>query len=281
MTASSTASSYEASAPQPVLLRWSLRLLVIACWLSGAIFGAYILAFFGGEAISGTAERWNDSLPALHDTATPLANLAIGAHFFTGGVLLLLGPVQFIGVIRRTVPALHRWLGRLYVLAAGLAGAGGLGFILAKGTIGGPVMNTGFGLYGALMILAAVQTYRHARARHIEQHRAWAIRLFALTVGSWLYRLDYGLWFLAAGRLGHDAHFGGAFDMVMAFFFYLPNLIIAEVAIRARNTPRGILAAGAAAVLLAAALLVLVATWTFTTDYWGPGIQTGLAALTL
>src|SRR3546814_10756632 len=76
-----------------------------------------------------------------------------GFPFVAGGILRLLGPVQLIGPIRRAAPRLHRWLGRLYVGAAAIAGVGGLGFILVKGTIGGTVMDIGFAIYGALMIL--------------------------------------------------------------------------------------------------------------------------------
>jgi hypothetical protein len=97
------------------------------------LFGVYILLFFGGTAFAGAADRWNEVLPELHDPATPLPVLAIGAHFAAGGILLLLGPIQLMGAIRRAAPALHRWLGRLYVGAAGIAGLGGIGFILAKG----------------------------------------------------------------------------------------------------------------------------------------------------
>jgi hypothetical protein len=220
--------------PQPVLA-FSATVLVIASWVSGAIFGAYILSFFGGVALNGSVERWNESLPALHDARTPLATLAIGAHFMTGGVLLLLGPIQLIGPLRRTFPAVHRWLGRLYVTCAALAGAGGLIFIVTKGTIGGATMNAGFGLYGALMMVFALLAYVHARAGRYEIHRAWAIRLFALAVGSWLYRMEYGFWFLVADGAGHTSSFDGWFDAVMAFFFYLPNLVVAEVFIRARQ----------------------------------------------
>ncbi|MEI9851112.1 MAG: DUF2306 domain-containing protein [Sphingomonas sp.] len=219
------------------LLRWSAVLLAAAAWVSAALFGAYILAFFGGVALAGAPERWNESLPRLHEAATPLATLAMGAHFVTGGILLLLGPVQLIGAIRRRVPALHRWLGRLYVLAAAVAGLGGLVFILAKGTIGGRPMDLGFGLYGALVTACAALAFVHGRARRIEPHRAWAIRLFALVTGSWLYRMEYGFWFLAMGRTGHASDFTGWFDVVMAFFFYLPNLAVAEVFIRARRAP--------------------------------------------
>lgn len=262
-----------------IALHWTAVLLVAATWLSGAIFGAYILAFFGGLAARGSADRWNDSLPHLYDVATPLATIAIGSHFLTGGVLLLLGPIQLIGGIRRAVPALHRWLGRLYVVCAGLAGMGGIGFIASKGAIGGVVMSAGFGIYGALMMLCAVLTYVSARERRYEQHRAWATRLFALTVGSWLYRMEYGFWFLTAGRLGHNSDFSGWFDAGMAFFFYLPNLAVAEFFIRARGTTTSpALKVSAAAVLVAASAFVMVATWTFTSKYWGPGILRGISA---
>jgi hypothetical protein len=262
------------------LLRASARLLAVSVWISGALFGAYILLFFGGLALGGDAARWNEALPRLHDPAAPYATLAIGAHFATGGILLLLGPIQLIGAIRERMPAVHRWLGRLYVLAAATAGAGGLSYILVQGTIGGPVMSLGFGLYGALGFVTALLTFARGYARQIEAHRAWAIRLFALVTGSWLYRIEYAFWFLLFGRLGHTAEFGGWFDHVMTFFFYLPNLFVAELFLRARRAPEGSpLRIAGSAVLLAAAGLVILATWFFTTKFWGPGMLEGVAAL--
>ena len=266
------------SARAQAALRWSGMLLVAASWISGALFGAYILLFFGGTALSGEASRWNESLEGLHVAERLWGTLAIGAHFVTGGILLLLGPIQLIGGIRRAYAQLHRWLGRLYVLSAGLAGAGGLGFIVANGTIGGSLMDAGFGLYGALMILAAERTFTHARAGRTEKHRAWAIRLFALTVGSWLYRMEYGFWFVTVGRAGHTSQFDGPFDAVMMFFFYLPNLAVAELFIRGRRKQDGQVAIiSAAAVLFAISAFVFVATWAFTVDYWGPGMISGLS----
>jgi hypothetical protein len=263
-------------------LRWSAMLLVTATWVSGALFGAYILLFFGGTAIRGMAERWNESLPGLQSADALPATAAIGLHFLTGGILLLAGPVQLIGALRRAAPAVHRWIGRLYVVSAGLAGLGGLGFIFGKGTIGGWWMDLGFGIYGLLMVSAAVLTYLHARNRELERHRAWAIRLFALAIGSWLYRMEYGFWFLVAGRVGHSSDFTGWFDMAMVFAFYLPNLAVAELFIRARERRRHAgLAIGAALVLLAATAFVVLATWTFTTRFWGPGMLSGVTGVPL
>ncbi|WP_025293146.1 DUF2306 domain-containing protein [Sphingomonas sanxanigenens] len=261
-----------------IALRWSGLMLVAVSWISGAIFAAYIIAFFGGAALGGAGERWNESLPDLYDGRALATTAAIGAHFIAGGVLLLLGPIQLIGSVRQTIPALHRWLGRVYLVSAGLAGLGGLGFIVGRGTIGGTLMDVGFGIYGALMVLCAVMAYAHARARNIREHRGWAIRLFALTVGSWLYRMEYGAWFLLTGGAGIGDSFTGWFDAIMMFFFYIPNLIVAELFIRSRPQDRGTAAGlGTTAVLLLASTFIVFATWTFTMRNWGPRMISGIA----
>ncbi|KAK0360959.1 hypothetical protein LTR94_025269, partial [Friedmanniomyces endolithicus] len=58
-------------------LRFASSAMVISTWLSGAIFAFYIIAFFGGTAVQGAAQRWNESLPGLHDFAAPVATIAI------------------------------------------------------------------------------------------------------------------------------------------------------------------------------------------------------------
>ncbi len=172
-------------------------------------------------------------LPRLYEPATPAATAAISLHFAAGSSILVLGFIQLITVIRVRYPALHRWSGRVYVSVALLAGIGGLTFIAVKGTVGGTVMDIGFSLYGVLMVACAVQTYYCARVRRLEAHRVWGLRLFALAIGSWLYRMDYGFWLLLTDGAGHTNDFRDPFDMLMAFFFYVPNLLVAETCIRA------------------------------------------------
>jgi hypothetical protein len=255
------------------LLAGAWKVLVVIVWTSALLFGLYILAFYAAALATGETANWNKVLPGLYDTKRPAATVGIGVHFAMGGVILVLGSVQFIPRLRDRLPALHRWLGRVYVIAALLAGLGGLGFIVVKGTIGGPVMNLGFGLYGLLMIVAAIQTLRHAIARRLDTHRAWAVRLYALAIGSWLYRMDYGFWLLLTDGVGHTGNFRGAFDLVMAFFFYVPNLLVAELFIRWRR-----LALSPSARITLAALLtgasgfIVVGTYYFTRYHWGPAI---------
>ncbi|RST30431.1 DUF2306 domain-containing protein [Sphingomonas ginkgonis] len=264
------------------VVRWSGWTLAGSVWASGAVFGLYMLLFFGGTALHGTLDRWNESLDFLHPANAPSATAGIGVHFLAGGLLLILGPLQLMGSIRRAYPALHRWLGRIYVAAAGIAGVGGLVFILVAGTIGGPVMNVGLAGYGVLVTLCSVKAYTEAQARRFERHRAWAIRLFSLVVGSWLFRIDYGFWFMIAGKVGHTHLFRGPFDYFMDFFFYLPNLVVAELFIRTRRmAPHSALKAGAAAVLVTASAFVLTASFYFAVQFWVPGMVSGVTGAPL
>jgi hypothetical protein len=264
----------------PAALRWSGAGLVAASWISAASFGLYIVAFYLGAVPGGQMQQWNRNLPGLYSEGHWIALLGISAHFATGAIILLLGPLQLVGAVRRRGLAAHRWIGRIYVTTAAVAGLGGLGFILSKGTIGGSPMNVGFAVYGVLMVLAAVQTYRYARARRLEEHRAWAIRLFALAIGSWLYRMDYGFWLIAADGLGHTARFRGVFDVVMAYFFYLPNLALAELYLRGRHLPQhSVFRVSAAIILNIATLFVAVGTYYFLRFYWGPAIVRGFSGL--
>jgi hypothetical protein len=258
-------------------LRISAIALVGAVWVSSAIFGFYILVFYGGAIPAETLHDWNTTLPKLYEPSTPLASVGIGAHFAAGAILLLLGPIQLIGEIRAKALPVHRWIGRIYAFAAFAAGLGGLTFIAVKGTVGGLPMTIGFSLYGALMVVTAVETVRNAMLRRIDTHRAWAIRLFSLAIGSWLYRMDYGFWMLFTGNLGHTDQFSGWFDYFMDFFFFVPNLIVAELFIRARRsqaTTTGRIAATAA--LSGSAAFIALATFFFTTYGWGPAIVTRL-----
>jgi hypothetical protein len=258
--------------------RWTGVALVSTVWISATLFGLYIVAFYVGALADGQVARWNQNLPGLYEPYSPGATSALGLHFLAGGVILILGCIQLIAGVRARWPALHRWLGRIYVSAALLAGIGGLTFILARGTIGGSIMDVGFGLYGALMVVAGVQTFRYARARSLELHRAWAMRLFALAIGSWLYRMDYGFWLLLGGGRGHTHNFDGPFDHVMAFFFYLPNLLIVEAFIRAKSAASPKIRLAAAGLFAAATSFLLLGTYYFTKLYWGPAILHRLGA---
>ncbi|MEO0745994.1 MAG: DUF2306 domain-containing protein, partial [Pseudomonadota bacterium] len=124
---------------------------------------------------------------------TLTSNLGMFVHMVAGGVVTLLAVVQWAGPLRRRWPRVHRMSGRVLAPLALVTALGGLIYIALRGTIGGPMMSVGFGLYGVLMAVAAVQTLRLAMARDLVRHRRWGLRLIVLALGSWLYRVHYGL----------------------------------------------------------------------------------------
>lgn len=154
-----------------------------------------------------------------------LANLSIFAHMVLGAVITLLAPVQFITPLRNRFPKVHRVTGRVFVGAAALGAIGGLTYIVTRRTIGGPVMDYAFAVYGVCVLVSAIQTGRYARARNFDTHNEWALRLFVLAMGSWLYRVQYGLWTTLTGGLWMAPGFSGPFDLFQDFAFYVPYLI--------------------------------------------------------
>lgn len=254
-------------------LQLTARLLVLIVWSSAILFGGYILTFYFVALIQGNTNQWNEVLPDIYDEQASSATMGIGLHFAAGGIILILGCIQLIKSVRIKYPSIHRLIGRVYVLASIAAAIGGLIFIFTKGTIGGLIMDIGFTGYGVLTFIAAIATIYFARAKNFELHRAWAIRLFALAIGSWLYRMGYGFWFMVTDRLGHNSDFTGLFDYFMDFFFYLPNLLVAEIFIGRYEVLKSKAAKILAIVFLNRAnLFLIVATYFFTEKYWGPAI---------
>lgn len=167
-----------------------------------------------------------------------VTNAGLAAHMILGGLLTLLVPLQIWQLPRQHWPRLHRALGYVLLGCASATSVGGMVYILARGTIGGAAMNVGFALYGILLLGAALQAVRFARARDFIRHRRWALRFFVLCLGSWLYRVHYGLWYAATGGIGSTPAFDGAFDLVQNFAFYLPYLLLLELWFRFETKPR-------------------------------------------
>ncbi|WP_298840304.1 DUF2306 domain-containing protein [uncultured Roseobacter sp.] len=174
----------------------------------------------------------------LYVPGADVPNIAIFVHMASGAVLTLLVGLQLWEGIRRHRMRLHRLNGYVMFTCAMLTGAGGLAYIALQGTIGGLWMDVGFALYGLLMIGVAVQTVRRAQQHRIVAHRRWALRLFVLAMGSWLYRVHYGLWYALTGGVASNDAFTGAFDLVQNFAFYLPYLLLLELWFRWRPVQR-------------------------------------------
>ncbi|MCF7750592.1 DUF2306 domain-containing protein [Bacillus subtilis subsp. subtilis] len=119
------------------------------------------------------------------------SGLDVPAHFFGGGLALLLAPLQMSEWIRRLVPGLHRLSGGLYaggVLIAGLAGLS-----LARHAQGGAATGIGFGLLALAWLATTGIGVGHALAGNLAEHREWMWRSIALTASAVTLRLILGI----------------------------------------------------------------------------------------
>lgn len=120
--------------------------------------------------------------------AVYLANLAPLLFHISGGVVALaLGPWQFLPRLRHRHPALHRALGRAYLLSALAAGLGGL--LLAPKGLYPPIAPLGFVALGIALLTASVLAFVAIRRGEVAAHRIWMLRSYALIFGAVTFRI--------------------------------------------------------------------------------------------
>jgi uncharacterized membrane protein len=150
--------------------------------------------------------------------ASPLPLVFI-LHFAGGGIAMALGPFQFRAAQRARRPALHRWMGRVYVVAILLGGTAGL--LLAPLSQGGVVAHMGFGLLALAWLGSTTSAFLAIRRGETLVHQRWMIRSFALTLAAVTLRI----------YLPVSMAIGAPFDVaypIIAWACWVPNLLVAE-----------------------------------------------------
>ena len=141
-------------------------------------------------------------------------------HVFAASTALLLGPFQFSSRIRQSGIHIHRWMGRIYLVAGVLIG-GLSGLYIAQYAFGGPVARLGFTMLALCWLYTGFRAYSAIRGRAVEEHRKWMVRNFSLTFAAVMLRLYIPLSVLA----GVD--FASAYAAI-AWLCWVPNLAVAE-----------------------------------------------------
>ncbi len=162
-----------------------------------------------------------------------LANLFarpwLDVHVTGAATALLVGPFQFLPWVRRRFPALHRTLGRVYLVGCLTGGVGGL--IMAFGSNKGPIAMAGFASLAVCWIVANIQGWRLAVARRFDEHRAWMLRSFAMTFAAVTLRI-YIVALPMLGMAPLDAY------RASSFLAWVPNLILVELWLRRDRSTR-------------------------------------------
>lgn len=156
----------------------------------------------------------------------PVWKAAFYTHVFSSIFCLLAAVTQFLPIRNRTVAAIHRWMGRLYVFAV-LILACPSGGVLAWYAEGGPVGRAGFLTLTLSWFGTTLAGLLAIRRRKIDAHLAWMTRSYALTFSAvtlreWQHWLN--IW------LPPDIDL----NPITAWLGWIPNLIVAEVWIRWR-----------------------------------------------
>lgn len=190
---------------------WSLMLLL----------AAGVAAY----ALTGVIAGIESVLPQM---AYHLPERAIFAvlHFGVGGLVLAIGPFQFVPAIRSKWPVVHRWLGRVYVMGCIVSGIAG--FILAANTNAGPIAQTGFSLLAVMWLMTTIMAFFRALQRKFNDHKRWMIRSYALTLAAVTLRI-----YLPVTMAGFGMSFAVVYP-VISFACWVPNALIAEWIVRKR-----------------------------------------------
>ena len=152
--------------------------------------------------------------------------IAFTAHTTAGALALLAAPWQLLSGVRGRRPRVHRWTGRLYVLACLIGGVAGLR--IAFGTAYGPVAVAGFAGLALAWLTTTTLGFMAAREGDYERHRAWMLRSVALTFAAVTIRLQL------AGIVAFRLDFATGY-VAASWLCWLPNLALAEWWIRRRG----------------------------------------------
>jgi len=256
-------------------LRAAARFWFVVAVAGQWMFAWYVAVAYGGPAISGHLERWNQHGTHRYVPGDLIGNLAIGIHLLLAVIVSVGGPLQLIPGLRRYAPKFHRWNGRAYLIAVVLTSIAAIYLVWVRGTVGDLSQHLGVTLDAVLILIFAVLAVRYAIARDLRTHRRWALRLFMAVNGVWFFRVGMMLWLvLNHGPAGFDPKtFTGPFLTIWSFGNYLLPLAILELYLRTgdRSGPRGrvAMASGLAVITIAMGAGIVLATMVM----WLPRIR--------
>lgn len=164
-------------------------------------------------------EAWFASYPAL-----------TLVHVGFGSVFLLLAPFQFSARLREQNLRVHRWSGRVVVVAAVPTVVSGLSFGILS-PFGGFAAASAIGFFGALFFVSMARGFAAIRRGDQVRHREWMLRMVSIGAGIATIRVISIPLMLVTG-LRPMALIGAAFWLGLGMTF-----LAAELWIRRTRTP--------------------------------------------
>lgn len=142
-----------------------------------------------------------------------------------GMIPLLAGFTQFAGWIRKGHPAVHRWMGKAYVVTVCLV-TGPASLIMALYANGGVTSRMAFATLAVLWMGTTALGWRLAMKRRWGAHREWMMRSYALTLSAITLRIWKYAIVMAFAPPPMDTY------RLVAWLGFVPNLLVVEWMIR-------------------------------------------------
>lgn len=144
-------------------------------------------------------------------------NIGFYTHIIFGGIALLIGWTQFSSKMRKRRMALHRKLGKVYVVAVLLSALAGIyiGFFAT----GGWISSAGFICLGIIWFYTTSKAYLHIKEGEVEKHQKMMIYSYAACFAAVTLRIWLPILIIIYGD------FSKAY-LVVAWLCWIPNLIV-------------------------------------------------------
>ena len=194
---------------------WALIILLAIA------IGLYPLTFLNVNHNEGLLAQKTPEL-----LANTFWSIAFYTHISLGGFSLLIGWSLFLKKFRIKKLALHRLIGKLYVIAVLLSSI--TGFIAAYYATGGRIAKTGFTGMSIAWFICTYIAYKAVRNKNIQKHERWMIRSYAITFTGVTFRLWMPFLVIA-----FQLDFLEAYP-IDAWVSWIANLLVAQWLIRKR-----------------------------------------------
>lgn len=148
-------------------------------------------------------------------------------HIVTAILALIIGPFQIFLKKSQARRRQHRLMGYIYVIS--ISASGIVGLYLSLFATGGWVAGLGFFGLDVLWVAATWTALRKIIAKDVQAHKEWMLRSYALTFAAVTLRI----WLVPLTMLFGDFEAG---YRVVAWFCWVPNLLVIEAVIRARKS---------------------------------------------
>ena len=162
-----------------------------------------------------------------------VAPISLFVHALAGFAFGITGPVQFVRALRNRFGALHRALGRIFVLSGAVIGLSGLSILAQVTSQRTPMVDIARGFFGLALLIALAMAMVAIRNRDFLRHRAWVIRSYAIGMGLGTVALVFIPLYIVTGQ----PPIGLTSDILLVVTWLL-NIAVAEVIIRRSSRSR-------------------------------------------